>query len=218
MTPTSALVPPGPLTPPRTLGQRRTRWNALALAVCLMALGGLLSGFAFLTATRIQSCLAVSRAVAAGATISTSDLRTVQITVAPGLLPIKAKNIRDAVGKRAAVTLVPGTLLTAAQITDEALVRPDQRQVGVGLPANRMPARTLHPGDRVQLVSTPPEAANASAAPVLRFDATVVDLSGRGGTGVDGWVVHVAVAERDATAVVTLAAQSRLTIVLRVGG
>jgi hypothetical protein len=183
-----------------------------------MAVGGLLSGFAFLAVTRTQDCLAVARRVPAGGTITAADIRTVQITVSPPLAPIRAKNIRDAVGKRAATTLVPGTLLTAAHVTDEALVRPDQRQVGVGVPPDRMPARTLHPGDQIQLVSTPPESATEPATPALRFDATVVDVSGRGGAGVEGWVVHVAVAERDATAVVTLAAQDRLTVVLRAGG
>jgi hypothetical protein len=206
-----------PLAPPATLGQRRTRWGALALAVLLMAVGGLLSGFAFLASTRTESCLAVARAVPAGVTVTAADVTAVQVTVIAPLAPIRAEKIRDAVGKRAAVSLVPGTLLTAAQLTDDVLVRPDQRQVGIGLPPERMPARVLHPGDRVQLVSTPGDERAAEAA-LQRFDATVVDLSGRAAAGVEGWVVYVAVAERDATQVVTLAAQGRLSMVLKVGG
>jgi hypothetical protein len=210
--------------PPATLGQRRTRWGALALAVLLMAVGGLLSGFAFLASTRTQSCLAVSRPVPAGATVTAADVTPVQVTVVAPLAPIPAERVRDAVGKRAAVSLVPGTLLTAAQLTDEPLVRSDQRQVGVGLPPERMPARTLHPGDRVQLVSTPDDGQAATVrtsdatAAVQRFGATVVDWSARAAAGVEGWVVYVAVAERDATQVVTLAAERRLSMVLQVGG
>jgi hypothetical protein len=208
----------GPLAPPSTLGQRRTRWGALALAVLLMAVGGLLSGFAYLASTRTEDCLVVARAVPAGVTVTAGDLTAVRVNVTAPLAPIRSKNIRDAVGRRAAVSLVPGTLLTAAQLTDELLVGPDQRQVGVGLPPERMPARTLHPGDSVQLVTTPDDKETAATTVRQRVDATVVDLSGRAAAGVEGWVVYVAVAEDDATQVVALAAQGRLSMVLRVGG
>jgi hypothetical protein len=219
----SSVHPAGPLAPPRTLGQRRTRRGALALAVLLMALGGLTSGFAYVASTRTQSVLAVARTVPTGAELVAADVMTVHITADPGLKPIRAERQGDAVGKRAAVPLVPGTLLTATQLTDAPLVRPDQRQVGIGLKPDRMPAPVLHPGDRVQLVATPSDSAAASSAgpstaPAQRFDATVVDLSGRTGAGIEGWVVYVAVAEQDAPQVVTLAAQGRLSVVLRAGG
>jgi hypothetical protein len=204
--------------------QRRFRGGALALAVLFIALGGLLAGFAYLATVRTQTVLAVARPVQVGSQLTAADVTTVQINVAPGLTPVPAAQVNKVIGKRAAVSLVPGTLLTAKQLTDEALVQPGQRQVGVGVKPDRLPARTLHPGDRVQLVATSADnAAVTGSAPTSgapeKFDATVVDVSvnSNAGSG-SGVVAYLAVSQLDAPRIVTLAAQNRLTMVLTVGG
>ena len=62
----------------------------------------------------------MSTSVEIGATIDRADLSTVRITVDPALKPIRTSAADQVVGKFAAVTLVPGTLLTEAQLTDLA--------------------------------------------------------------------------------------------------
>ncbi len=213
-----------PIAAPRAIRQRRFRGGALALAVLLIALGGLLAGLAYVAVVRTQDVLAVARPVQVGTQITAADLTTVQINDAPGLAPIGAGQMDRVVGKRAAVSLVPGTLLTARELTDQALVQPGQRQVGVGLSPSRLPARTLRPGDRVQLVATPADnsgvtGGSTTPGPPEKFDATVVDVSVSSNPSSAGnVVVYLAVSEIDAPRVVTLAAQNRLTMVLTVGG
>jgi hypothetical protein len=220
----TAPAPAQPVAAPRVIRQRRFRSGALALAVLFVAVGGLLAGFAYVATVRTQDVLAVARPVQAGSQLVAADLTTVQINDAPGLAPIAAARGNQVVGKRAAVSLVPGTLLTARQLTDQALVQPGQRQVGVGLSPNRLPARTLHPGDRVQLVSTPADNSGvpgtpATAGPPEKFNATVVDVSvSTNPSSAGNVVVYLAVSELEAPRVVTLAAQGRLTMVLTVGG
>jgi hypothetical protein len=221
--PDTASAAAQPVAAPRVIRQRRFRGGALALAVLFVAVGGLLAGFAFVATVRTQDVLAVARPVQAGSQIVAADLTTVQINDAPGLAPVPAGQVGQVVGKRAAVSLVPGTLLTARQLTDQALVRPGQRQVGVGLSPNRLPARTLHPGDRVQLVSTPADNAAVSGTPTAgppeKFDATVVDMSvSTNPSSAGNVVVYLAASELEAPRVVTLAAQGRLAMVLTVGG
>ncbi|MBT8226208.1 MAG: flagellar biosynthesis protein FlgA [Dactylosporangium sp.] len=209
----------GPIAAPRIVRQRRIRGGHLALAVLLVALGGLLAGVAFLASIRVQTCLAVTRAVPAGTQLTNADITTVQINAPPGLKPIPASDVGEVLGKRAAVSLVPGTLLTAAQLTDQPLAGPDQRQIGISLKPERMPAPALHPGDEVQLVVTASpssltatqQTASVTVPPEI-FSAVVIDT---GQPGTDGsTVVYVAVGESDAPRVVSLAAEGRITMIL----
>lgn len=212
----------GPVDAPRVVRQRRIRAGALGLAVLLVALGGVLAGMAFVAAARTQECLAVTRAVSAGTALSAADLTVVEVTVPPGLTPVPAGDLPQVLGKRAAVSLTQGSLLTAGQVTDQSLVGSGRYQVGVGLPPDRVPARTLHPGDEVVLVTTadqsPVTAAHTNGQQdqvevAEKFDATVVDV---GPLGVDNTVVvYLAVRELEAPRVVALAAQDRIAMILR---
>jgi len=208
----------GAIAAPRIVRQRRVRAGHLGLAVLLVALGGLLAGFAFLASARVADCLAVARPVRAGTLITAADLTTVQINAAPGLAPIPAAQRQKVIGQRAAVTLVAGTLLTRAQLTSEPLVGPDQRQIAIGLKPERVPARALHPGDAVQLVVTPARVAGAanSAAivttPPETVPAVVVDTRPPATDG--SIVVYVAVAEQDAPRLAGLAVDGRIAMVL----
>jgi hypothetical protein len=206
----------GPVSAPRVVGQRRIRAGHLGLAVALIAVGGLLAAFAFYAATRTGNYLAVARPVSAGATITADDLVSVQVNKAVGLSPVSASKRNQVVGKRAAVSLVPGTLLTQAQLTDSELVGPGQQQVGIGLKPDRIPARKLSPGDKIQLVVTADPNSNsdsASASDTQRYPGTVVDF--RGGTDTDATaVVYVAVSGDDAPRIVAYASAGRIGVIL----
>ncbi|MEU5562880.1 SAF domain-containing protein [Micromonospora musae] len=202
-----------PVTPPRVVRQRRIRPGLLGLAVLLIALGGLGAAFAVTSVRATGNYLAVARPVEVGRQLSADDLRPVQVAGGQGLAPVPADRIDEVLGKRAAVSLTPGTLLTMGQLTDAPLLGPDQQQLALGLDPAEVPARQLHPGDKLLLVSTPDDNADGSAAAGgTRFQATVIDTSTSETS--DDIVVYLALAVRDVPAVVALTAQDRIAVVL----
>ncbi|MGW1056589.1 SAF domain-containing protein [Micromonospora rubida] len=200
-----------PIAPPKVLRQRRVRPGLLGLAVLLIALGGLGAAFAVTSVRATGSYLAVARPVEVGRTLSADDLVTVQVAGGQGLRPVPAGQLNEVVGKRAAVALAPGTLLTPAQLTDDPLLGPGQQQISLDLAPGQVPAKRLHPGDRVLLVSTPNRNANGQSAGSTRFEATVIDTATPSSSSV---VVYVALTARDVPAIVALAAQDRIAVVL----
>ncbi|RQX11851.1 flagellar biosynthesis protein FlgA [Micromonospora ureilytica] len=201
-----------PVNPPTVVRQRRVRPGLLGLAVLLIALGGLGAAFAVTSVRATGSYLAVARPVEVGREISAADLITVQVAGGQGLRPVPAGRLDEVVGKRAAVALLPGTLLTLGQVTDDPLLGPGQQQIALGLETAQVPARELHPGDKVLLVSTPDDNADGDAAAAgTRFAATVIDMVSPAN---DDKVLYLALLTRDVPAVVALAAQERLAVVL----
>ncbi|MET7864244.1 SAF domain-containing protein [Micromonospora taraxaci] len=203
-----------PVTPPTVVRQRRVRPGLLGLAVLLIALGGLGAAFAVTSVRATGSYLAVARPVEVGREISAADLVSVQVAGGQGLRPVPAGRLDEVVGKRAAVALVPGTLLTLGQVTDDPLLGPGQQQIALGLKTAQVPARELHPGDKVLLVSTPDRSnttGDAAAAAGTRFSATVIDMVSPAN---NDKVLYLALVTRDVPAVVALAAQNRLAVVL----
>ncbi|WP_405428370.1 SAF domain-containing protein [Micromonospora sp. NBC_00617] len=201
-----------PVSPPKVVRQRRVRPGLLGLAVLLIALGGLGAAFAVTSVRATGSYLAVARPVEVGREVSAADLITVQVAGGQGLHPVPAGRLNEVVGKRAAVALVPGTLLTLGQVTDDPLLGPGQQQIALGLKTAQVPARQLHPGDKVLLVSTPDENATGAAAGAgTRFAATVIDMVSPTD---DEKVLYLALLVRDVPAVVALAAQERIAVVL----
>ncbi|SCE78187.1 SAF domain-containing protein [Micromonospora chokoriensis] len=202
-----------PVTPPNVVRQRRVRPGLLGLAVLLIALGGLGAAFAVTSVRATGSYLAVARPVEVGREISAADLVSVQVAGGQGLRPVPAGRLDEVIGKRAAVALVPGTLLTLGQVTDDPLLGPGQQQIALGLKTAQVPARELHPGDKVLLVSTPDRSSTTgdAAATGTRFPATVIDMVSP--TNNDK-VLYLALVTRDIPAVVALAAQNRLAVVL----
>ncbi|SCL16459.1 SAF domain-containing protein [Micromonospora inyonensis] len=201
-----------PVAPPRVVRQRRMRPGLLGLAVLLIALGGLGAAFAVTSVRATGTYLAVARPVGVGTVLSADDLMSVQVAGGQGLKPVPAGDIDDVIGKRAAVTLTPGTLVTQAQLTDKPLLGPDQQQLALGLKPSEVPARALRPGDRVLLVSTPVKSSDGrTPTSATRFTATVID-SDTPETGTV--VVYLAVSVRDVPAVVALNAERRIALVL----
>ncbi|SCE84918.1 SAF domain-containing protein [Micromonospora coriariae] len=200
-----------PVSPPKVVRQRRVRPGLLGLAVLLIALGGLGAAFAVTSVRATGSYLAVARPVEVGREISAADLVAVQVAGGQGLRPVPAGRLDEVVGKRAAVALVPGTLLTLGQVTDDPLLGPGQQQLALGLKTAQVPARELHPGDKVLLVSTPDDNASGAAAAGTRFSATVIDMVSPAN---DDKVLYLALTIRDVPAVVALAAQERIAVVL----
>lgn len=199
-----------PVAPPKVVRQRRMRPGLLGLAVLLVVLGGLGSAFAVTSVRATGSYLAVAREVPVGRELTVDDVISVQVAGGQGLSPVPASKRDEVLGKRATVALVPGTLLTMAQLTDEPMLGPGQQQIAIGLRTAEVPAKELHPGDKVLLFSTPERGAKVTG-PGTRFQATVIDTARPDKTNT---VLYLALAIRDVPAVVNLADANRIAVVL----
>ena len=203
-----------PVAPPKVVRQRRVRPGLLGLAVLLIALGGLGAAYAVTSVRSTGTYLAVARPVDVGRQLTADDLVPVRVSGGRELRPVPADRMDEVLGLRAAVRLTPGTLLTAAQLTEAPLLGPGQQQIALGLKPKQVPARKLHPGDKVLLVSTPSRSTNSTDAARgggTRFEGTVIDSVTPQSGDV---VVYLALTVRDVPAVVALAADDRIALVL----
>jgi len=135
-----------------------------ALAIALIAAGGSGGFLAFQATGERTPVLAVAKSVQAGDVIKDADLIEAQVQLDPALKPVPAADRDKIVGKRAAVALTPGSMLTQGQVTTRTLVKPGERLVGIGLKASQMPATRLSPGDKVLVVATPADGQTTAAA------------------------------------------------------
>ncbi|MGW4462394.1 SAF domain-containing protein [Micromonospora sp. NBC_01796] len=201
-----------PVAPPKVVRQRRIRPGLLGLAVLLVALGGLGSAFAVTSVRATGSYLAVARPVPVGAILTADDVVRVEVAGGQGLAPVAASRLNEVVGKRATASLTPGTLLTAAQLTDKPLLGPGQQQVAISLDVEAVPAKKLRPGDKLLLIGLPDKNSTGGAdAASTRFETTVIDTSLPDNNTV---VIYLALAVRDVPAVVALNASDRIAVVL----
>ncbi|MFI7026309.1 SAF domain-containing protein [Micromonospora sp. NPDC049900] len=183
--------------------------------MALIAAGGLIAWRVLLTIGATGEYLAVVRPVAMGEAITEAHLTTVRITVDPALKPIPADQPDQAVGRHAAVGLVPGTLLAADQLTEQAYPGPGQQLVGISLAQNRLPHERLAPGASVLLVITTDDNGTQqqpAAGPPVNIPATVTDVADGSKDGT--MLVNVAVADRDGPLVAARAAAGRIAVVL----
>ena len=142
--PTAVAYPTAPVAAPAGPRERRLRFGHLALAVALMAVGALGTVALVTAVSTTGEYLALQRDMAANAELTADDLTVVRINTAPGLRPVAAKDLDRVVGLYAAIPLVEGTLLTAAQLTAQPLPGPGQQVLGITLGSDRLPATRPH--------------------------------------------------------------------------
>src|SRR5680860_564579 len=145
-------VPGESITPPPRLRRRPALVAASVAAICL---GALLAVWAYAGASTSQDVLAVRATVHRGELITRADLMTAQISVDPVLKPLPASAADAVVGKRAAMDLAAGGLVTQEDITSALVPAKGMSVVGVSLPPALMPGTQLQSGDQVRIVATP---------------------------------------------------------------
>lgn len=192
--PAGALSPPvdraQAVRPPTAATGKTTRRPLLfALMAALVAAGALLTAWAYTTVSDTHEVLAVRETVHRGETINRGDLVTVQVGVDPALTPVSSAELANVVGKRAAVDLSAGSLLTQEAITETVLPAAGDSMVGISLTPAQMPSQPLYQGDQVRIIATPgdqgevttlPESVGAEVVGVRRIPETgetVVDVS-----------------------------------------
>ena len=105
--------------------------------------------------------MVVTSPVAVGEVIDRSDLSTVD--VAGDITAIAGANLDSVVGQRAAVALLPDTVLQRSMVTDVDPTPAGMVQVGVAVKGGQIPADGLTPGDTVQVLRLPAAGGDAAA-------------------------------------------------------
>lgn len=149
------------LSPSRA--QRRRAISRLVWSLAFAVVGGVVFVGLYASAGSRHPVLAMSSSVPQGARISASDLRLVRVADDPGLSPIPSSQEDSVIGRRAAVTLVPGTLLTPADLSSSPLLGAGEASVGLDLKPGQFPAG-LAPGESVVVIQTQAQA-QAQAPP-----------------------------------------------------
>jgi len=196
----------------------------IAVGVLLMVGCGLIAAALQMKATSKTAVLAVSRQVPAGQPIDAADLSTVTISGGEGLRAIAASNRNTVIGRTAAVTLMPGTLVTRSQIAGTTSVTRGKVVVGLSLKPGQVPTSNLKPGDEVLVVGT------GAAAQVVDGSTAIAGGDPRGAVlvqramvyGVDGGShnsdntsVSILVDEADAAVVAGAGSAGQVTLVLQ---
>jgi hypothetical protein len=187
----------------------------MAGAVAAICLGALLAAWAWTATSSTQDVLVARHTIERGSVITAGDLARVHVSTDPALTPVSANEFDQVVGKRAALDISAGGMLTPESFTSNVVPGNDQSVVGVSLTPAQEPGLGLHDGDRVRVVVTPGQDADVPAGTPLFSEAQVVGVhtdEQSGNTVVDLLVAHAdagVLAERVATGHVALVLDSR---------
>ena len=208
----------GPLPIVKAAPRRRSVMQG-ALAVLLIVAGALTAGYVAQRIGSTHDFIGVARPVGKGAEIKADDLMKIRINEAIGLKPIPASRAATVIGKRAVMALVPGTLLTAEQVTDDPIPAPNHQLLGLALGEDRMPVSRLSVGASVLLVVTPKRGAGSSEepgapdlVPPRTIVGTVVDV--KEGVKQGTTIINVQVSTADAPTVAAMHAEDRIVLTL----
>lgn len=204
--------------PPESVGTTakvaaRNRTRIIA-GLFILVVSALVAGLLYANVGNRHPVVAVARPVAAGQIIQATDLREVLAASVDGVRMTRWSSRATVVGRTAAVTLVPGTLLNPSQLAKGPAIDPAAAVVGAVLKPGQFPAG-LRLGDKVLAIVLPPEAASATGqaqvdAPIRVTVAAIETLPDTGG----GVSISLAVPPGDAAVLAVAGARGRLALVL----
>jgi Flp pilus assembly protein CpaB len=152
-------------------------------------------------------------------------LVVVRISVSGGLAPIAASSAVEVIGRRAAVPLVRGALLTMAEIANATSIDPGDAIVGVAVKASQLPAGGVSPGSTVDVVLTgvpgTPDTNGASsnlAATVLASGVLVTSVQFDASSSTVGTMVVSLLAPRPLAGIIASASAAGQVALVLVGG
>ncbi|HWF15824.1 MAG TPA: hypothetical protein VG244_06550 [Acidimicrobiales bacterium] len=205
-------------TPAPSVGRRRqVPWivgGVLLVVGCALAFG-----VASLRVAKGEQVLAVIKSVPVGQTLQANDLQVVQVAPTSALDPVPASGEAGVLGRPVATVLVPGTLLTAADVGSPPPGSRGSDVVALALKAGAFPP-SLGSGERVEVVPVvggSSGTSSGSGAPVsgqlniVRAIVVAVDQAPAGSSA--NAVVSLQVAPSDAAEVAALAAAGQAVLV-----
>lgn len=151
-TATKGLRPAPGASPPASGRRRQVPW--IVTGVLLVVGCALAFGVASVRASHGEVVLVVAQPVPAGQVLQASDLRAVRLSPPSGLQPVQLSSEANVVGRPVAVALVPGTLLTPADVGSGSAGSAASDVVALALKAGGFPP-SLGPGQSVEVVPVP---------------------------------------------------------------
>jgi hypothetical protein len=115
--------------------------------------------------SRLVSVLGVSQEVIQGQDLEPSDLRQVDVATPDDVASVPVALAGQVLGKPVAVTLLPGALLSMADIATGPALPSGQAIVGVDVKPGMLPANGVDPGEPVMVVLTAPTGSSLSTEP-----------------------------------------------------
>lgn len=207
-----------PETPTAAVVRRRqVRW--VVAGVLLVVGSALVFATIWARAGSESRVLVLTRSVDAGHVLTSSDLRSANVSTGQGLATVLATSESSVVGRTTAVPLTAGSLLSPDALGSGRALRSGEAMVGLALKPGTFPS-SLAPGDHVRVVDTTTAATSTSG------NAAPARASSGGATGVvmaieanasaaDGSaVVSLRVADEDADGVAQLASAEHASLVL----
>ena len=170
---------PGARLAPRPPRVRRLTLSLASVALVALSVAVFCSIYA--AAGHMRAVLAAVHPVDIGQTITPGDLAEVDVASAGGMGSIAVGQAPAVVGRQAAVSLVPGSLLVPGDVVTSFAPAPGQSLVGVALHPSQMPASGIVAGDRVDVVLT---GQPGSAGPVFTSGPDSLASPAGAGSGV----------------------------------
>ena len=177
---------------------------AIGTILSLVAVGAVL--LVFSTADRRVAVLQVVHDLPAGAQLTASDVRSIELSTDPSLAVVRVADVASVVGQYTKVRIVSGGLLATGLLQTTPLVAPGSAVVAVTVPSGEMPAG-LRERSQVQVVLLP-NGGTAAPPPVV---GRVVGLPISPDTVTGQVSISLEVASIDAVA---LASATRVRVVL----
>ena len=162
-----------------------------------------------------EQVLVVAQPVSAGQVLTAGDLRAVRVSTGSGLDVVPVDQEGTLLGRRVAVPLVAGSLLTASEVGSTPAVGAGSDVVAVGLKSGAYPPEVA-PGDRVQVVpvasgsSGTNTASTTSGSPIA---ATVLAVTAAPADSDEPTVFSLQVSTNDADEVASLAAAGQASLI-----
>jgi hypothetical protein len=126
------------------------------VSIAVVATCSALFALLYAHSSRLVSDIAVTRQVTQGEIIEGSDLRQVDVALSGGVSAVPVTEADQVIGRPAAVTLPPGTLLSPSDVGGSLTLSSGQSVVGMDLKPGMLPASGVQPGESVLVVLTDP--------------------------------------------------------------
>ncbi len=196
------------VTPPKI----RRRPSHIVATVAAIFVGAATFAWGWAATTTSEAVVAARTTIPRGAVITADDLTTAQVSGDSTLKVVPGEDMDELVGKRAALDIAAGGLLTPEMATADNMPPEGQSIVGVSLTPAQVPAITPRSGDKVRLVATTGEGGEASSGTPLTTSAEVVDSSTDEVSG--NTVVNVLVPYADAAVLADRASTGNIALVV----
>jgi len=196
-------------TPPTKL---RRRPSVLIGGAFAIVLGAIVAAWAWSATTHTEEVLAARDTIHRGEVITANDITTVRISRDRDVTPMPASALSHIVGKRAALDIAGGSLLTSAETVDQALPPAGRSIVGISLTTAQLPATPIDGGATVRIIATPGNGGDIPAGAPDATVAQVLDTHVDDATG--NTIVDVLVPYGDASVLAARAATGDVALIL----